>query len=125
MRRRWALANDRLSTTTNQSDENDFIFAPRFAWSIVRDTGKLETVSMKQLAWGLIGCGDIARRRVAPALRDLDDCDLVAVSRAQSELAESFGKEFGAKRWYPNSRELLLDEEIVAVYLATPVHLHS
>src|SRR5260370_31455882 len=80
---------------------------------------------MKQLAWGLIGCGDIARRRVAPALCDLDDCDLVAVSRAQSELAESFGKEFGAKRWYPNSRELLLDEEIVAVYLATPVHLHS
>ena len=80
---------------------------------------------MKQLAWGLIGCGDIARRRVAPALRDLDDCDLVAVSRARSELAESFGKEFGAKRWYPNSRELLLDEEIVAVYLATPVHLHS
>src|SRR6266851_4797038 len=80
---------------------------------------------MKQLAWGLIGCGDIARRRVAPALRDLDDCDLVAVSRARGELAESFAREFGARTWCSAWQELLVDAEIDAVYLATPVHLHS
>ena len=80
---------------------------------------------MKQLAWGLIGCGDIARRRVAPALRDLDDCDLVAVSRARGELAESFAREFGARKWCSAWQELLVDAEIDAVYLATPVHLHS
>ena len=28
---------------------------------------------MSVLHWGLIGCGDIARKRVAPAFRDLDD----------------------------------------------------
>ena len=27
---------------------------------------------MKQLRWGLIECGDIAQKRVAPALYDLD-----------------------------------------------------
>ena len=46
----------------------------------------------KKLAWGLIGCGDIARKRVAPALRDLDECDFVAVSRARSDLAASFAE---------------------------------
>ena len=28
---------------------------------------------MRKLKWGLIGCGDIARKRVAPALRELPE----------------------------------------------------
>jgi predicted dehydrogenase len=80
---------------------------------------------MRQVAWGLIGCGDIAQKRVAPAIRDLASCELIAVNRAQSELAASFAKQFGAKRWYLDWKKLLLDEEIDAVYLATPVHLHA
>ncbi len=75
--------------------------------------------------WGLIGCGDIARKRVAPAMRDSPVCELVAVSRAQANLAEAFAKEFGARRWYADWRDLLKDEEIDAVYIATPVHLHA
>lgn len=80
---------------------------------------------MKKLAWGLIGCGDIARKRIAPALRDLDECDLVAVNRARSEFAKSFAEEFGARKWFNSWQELLRDSEITAVYLATPVHLHA
>ena len=80
---------------------------------------------MKQLRWGLIGCGDIAQKRIAPALRESATCELVAVSRAQTELAESFAKQFGARKWYSDWKELLRDEEIDAVYIATPVHLHA
>jgi predicted dehydrogenase len=79
---------------------------------------------MEKVRWGLIGCGDIARKRVAPALRDTPSSELLAVSRAQSSLAESFAKQFGALRWYPDWRELLGDDEINAIYIATPVHLH-
>lgn len=77
------------------------------------------------LKWGLIGCGDISRKRVAPALRDLPNCDLVAVSRANFEQAESFAKEFGARKWYRDWTELIADEEVEAVYIATPVRLHA
>ncbi len=28
---------------------------------------------MKKLRWGLIGAGDIAKKRIAPALRDLEN----------------------------------------------------
>jgi predicted dehydrogenase len=77
-----------------------------------------------QVKWGLIGCGDIARKRVAPGLRDAAASELIAVSRAQSHLAESFAKEFGARKWYGDWRELLNDDEVDAVYIATPVHLH-
>jgi predicted dehydrogenase len=79
---------------------------------------------MTKLSFGLIGCGDISRKRVAPALRDLPNCELVAVSRAQAALAEAFANQFGAKRWYADWRELINDEELQAVYIATPVYLH-
>lgn len=79
---------------------------------------------MKKLKFGLIGCGDISQKRVAPAIRDLDNCELVAVNRARYELAEAFAREFGAKRWYRTWRELLKDEEVEAVYVATPHDQH-
>ncbi len=79
---------------------------------------------MKQLKWGLIGCGDIAKKRVAPALRDLGNCDFVAVNRAKYELAKPFAEQFGAKKWYRTWEELLSDNDIEAVYVATPVYLH-
>jgi predicted dehydrogenase len=80
---------------------------------------------MAVLRWGLIGCGDIARKRVAPALRDLENCRLAAVSRARVDLAEPFAREFGAGRWYGRWQDLLQDEQIQAVYIATPPHLHE
>jgi predicted dehydrogenase len=82
-------------------------------------------LNMKKVKWGLIGCGDIARKRVAPALRDLPACELTAVSRARSELAGTSAREFGAKKWYASWHGLLDDPEIEAVYIATPVYLHS
>jgi predicted dehydrogenase len=80
---------------------------------------------MAGVRWGLIGAGDIARKRVAPALRDLPNCDLVSVSRSRSDLAELSAKEFGAHRSYSDWREQIVDDEIDAVYIATPVYLHS
>ncbi|MFC1481822.1 Gfo/Idh/MocA family protein [Candidatus Neomarinimicrobiota bacterium] len=78
-----------------------------------------------KIRWGLIGCGDIARKRVAPAIRDLEQCDFLAVNRSRSERAKSFAEEFGARKWYDTWRELIADDEIDAIYIATPVDLHS
>lgn len=75
--------------------------------------------------WGIIGAGDIVRRRVAPAINDLPDCELTAIARANSDKAEEFAREFGAKRWYADWRELVKDDEVDAVYVATPVYLHA
>lgn len=80
---------------------------------------------MKKLTWGLIGAGDIVKKRVAPAINALENCQLVAVCRNRAELAQSFAKEFGAKKWFADWRELLADDEVGAVYIATPVFLHK
>ncbi len=86
---------------------------------------KLFCKIMKQLNWGLIGAGDISRKRIAPALCDLPNCNFVAVNRAQSQLAEEFAKKFGAKKWFAEWEDLIADDEIEAVYIATPVYLHA
>ena len=80
---------------------------------------------MTVVRWGLIGAGDIVRKRVGPALRDLANCELVSVSRSNASLAEDFAKEFGASKWFPNYREQIADADIDAVYIATPVFLHA
>src|SRR5262245_33979092 len=77
------------------------------------------------LKWGLIGAGDIVRKRIAPALRDLPNCNLIAVARNRAELAEKFAREFEIPRWYADWRELVNDPDIDAVYIATPVYLHA
>ncbi len=84
-------------------------------------------MSSKQnkLRWGLIGAGDIVRKRVAPALVNLDNCDFISVTRAREELTEKFAKEFAVKKWFRDWHDLIIDDEIDAVYIATPVYLHA
>jgi predicted dehydrogenase len=78
-----------------------------------------------RVRWGLIGCGDIAGRRVAPALRESRDSTLLAVARNRADLAADFAARHGASRWYADWRDLLGDGEVDAVYIATPVRLHA
>ncbi|HVD76360.1 MAG TPA: Gfo/Idh/MocA family oxidoreductase, partial [Vicinamibacteria bacterium] len=81
--------------------------------------------SAPAVRWGLIGCGDIAAKRVAPALRDSPGSTLMAVARARADRAAEFAERHGARRWYADWREVLSDREIDAVYVATPVRLHA
>ncbi len=80
---------------------------------------------MSVVGWGLVGCGDIAGRRVAAALGQAEGSALVTVARARAELAPAFAERHGARRWHADWREVLKDVEVDAVYLATPVRLHA
>jgi predicted dehydrogenase len=77
------------------------------------------------LGWGIIGAGDIVRKRVAPAIVELPNCDLVSVSRGRADLAAEFAAEFGVDNWYADWHEMLADDEVDAVYVASPVYLHA
>jgi 1,5-anhydro-D-fructose reductase (1,5-anhydro-D-mannitol-forming) len=66
---------------------------------------------MTVLRWGLIGCGDISERRVAPALRAAPGSALVAVARAQADRAAEFAARHGADRSFADWRELVRDDD--------------
>jgi predicted dehydrogenase len=80
---------------------------------------------MTTLRWGLVGAGDIVRKRVAAALRETKASELVAVSRRDAALAESTRAEFGCPQFFSDWRDLVRSSDIDAIYIATPVYLHA
>jgi len=75
--------------------------------------------------WGIIGCGNVAEYKGGPALYNVAGSELVAVMRRDAAKAADFAKRHGAKRHYSTVEELLADEEVNAVYIATPPHVHA
>ena len=79
---------------------------------------------MALLRWGILGCGDVAEHKGGPPLYTVDDSELIAVMRRDRAKAEAFAERHGAKRVYTDVDELLADDEINAVYIATHPYLH-
>ena len=76
---------------------------------------------------GLVGLGTISRRGILPHV-SLDDAEqlinLRAVCDLDAERAAGVAAEYGVPRWYRTIDELLLDPEVEAVLLATPIPAH-
>jgi predicted dehydrogenase len=73
--------------------------------------------------WGVIGSGGIARRRTIPeGIMKAEHAELVAVYDINAEVNNAVAKEFNAKA--VDSIEELINSDIDAVYIASPVSLH-
>lgn len=79
---------------------------------------------MSTINWGLVGCGDVARKRVAQAICAEPRSRLLAASRRSPEQLRQFCETFAVERSYTDAGELWADPDIDAVYIATPVHEH-
>ena len=76
------------------------------------------------MKFGIIGAGIIADVRMAPAIKEARGCELVAVQARDSEKARAFAAKHDVAHWYADWRELLANQEVDAVYIATPPFLH-
>ena len=79
---------------------------------------------MSVVRWGIVGPGRIADR-FASDLRRVANARLVAVASRSLATAESFVARHGAGRAYAGYQPLFDDEEVDAVYIATPHTLHA
>ncbi|MGC9316923.1 MAG: Gfo/Idh/MocA family protein [Armatimonadota bacterium] len=76
------------------------------------------------LQWAIVGCGDIANKRVAPAMVEDPGSELVALFSNTPERAEEMAQRFGARRAYSDLAAVLADDRVEAVYLASPPARH-
>ncbi len=81
------------------------------------------TVSNRTVRWGVAGPGRIATK-VAADFSYVEDAELVAVGSRSHERAEAFATTHGAARAHGSYRALLDDDEVDAVYIATPHPQH-
>ena len=80
---------------------------------------------MRKVKWGVIGAGGIADRRTLPGMMLSENSELVAVMEVNAELAEKLRAKYNAKYAYTSYEELLANDEIEAVYIASPVSCHK
>ncbi|WP_146119382.1 Gfo/Idh/MocA family protein [Blastopirellula marina] len=76
------------------------------------------------MRWGILGCGDVVRKRVAAAVQTATGSELLAVCRRDDAALRQFCADFSIPRGYPSADQMFADEEIDAVYIATPVDMH-
>jgi predicted dehydrogenase len=76
------------------------------------------------LKWAIIGLGDIARKRVGPAMMEDENSQPVAMFSNTLARAQEFCDLFGAQRAYDRIEDLWADEAVEAVYLASPHFRH-
>lgn len=74
--------------------------------------------------WGILGPGHIANK-FAEGLQVVPGAQLTAVASRSLEKATQFAKTFSAPKAYGNYSELLADETVQAVYIATPHTGHA
>lgn len=80
---------------------------------------------MKKIRFGVIGAGGIADRRTIPGMLAAEHAELVAVMEPDPVFAEALRKKHGAAYAFHTVEDILACDEVDAVYIATPVSLHS
>src|ERR1035437_813338 len=80
---------------------------------------------MKQINWGIIGCGNVTELKSGPAFNKVDHSRLVAVMRRDAAKAEDYAMRHNIPRWYSHADQLINDPEVNAVYIATPPNSHA
>jgi predicted dehydrogenase len=79
---------------------------------------------MDRVRLGVVGVGNIATLNV-PGYLEHDRCDVVALCDPRSEVLNQRAKEWEVAKTYTDLDELLADDEIDAVEILSPTHLHK
>jgi predicted dehydrogenase len=80
---------------------------------------------MADINWGIIGCGDVTELKSGPAFNKVEGSKLIAVMRRDAEKAADYATRHNVVKWYDDADKLMADNEINAVYIATPPAFHA
>ena len=81
----------------------------------------------KQIRWGILGTALIAREQVIPGMRKTPysrHARVTAIASRSLPQAEAVARELSIDKAYGSYEELLADNQIDAVYIPLPNHLH-
>lgn len=74
--------------------------------------------SARPVRWGILGAGRMAAK-IGPDIVASRDSEIVAVGARDADRARAFAERFGAKRSHGSYADLLADDEVDIVYVAT------
>lgn len=78
-----------------------------------------------KITWGILGCGDVTEKKSGPAFNKVKNSAIEAVMRRNAEKAADYAKRHDIDKWYSTADDLVNDEKINAIYIATPPSPHK
>ncbi|MEO1091004.1 MAG: Gfo/Idh/MocA family oxidoreductase [Pseudomonadota bacterium] len=81
--------------------------------------------ALADVAWGVIGCGDVVEHKSGPPLASAPGSRIAAVMRRDAGRAAAFAARMGVPAWYDDVDALLADPNVNAIYVATPTNSHA
>jgi len=81
--------------------------------------------TLKQVNWGIIGCGDVTEVKSGPAFNKVKNSRLVAVTRRDAHKARDYAERHGVPTHYSDADQLIDDPDVNAIYVATPPGSHA
>jgi len=85
----------------------------------------METDMKKIINWGILGAGGIAKRRTLPAMNQVGNARILAIMDKRYDELVQLSKEYNIPYIYEKEEDLLENQEIDAVYVASPVSFHK
>ena len=76
------------------------------------------------LGWGVVGCGDVVEHKSGPAIGHAPRSDMVLVMRRDGAAARDFARRHGVARWTGAAQQVIDDDAVDIVYVATPPSSH-
>jgi 1,5-anhydro-D-fructose reductase (1,5-anhydro-D-mannitol-forming) len=77
-----------------------------------------------RVRWGIVGCGDVTEVKSGPGFQKADGSSLVAVMRRDRSKAADYARRHGVPRVHARAEDLIDDDDVDAVYIATPPSSH-
>ncbi len=79
----------------------------------------------KTIGWSIVGTSGWADSTFGPAIAAADSADFVGAVGSDINNAKAYILKHGARLAYPAMEEMLADEAVEAVWIATPNHMHA
>ncbi|MFT4928916.1 MAG: 1,5-anhydro-D-fructose reductase (1,5-anhydro-D-mannitol-forming) [Phenylobacterium sp.] len=81
-------------------------------------------MSKPLIRWGIIGCGNVTELKSGPAYQKTAGFELAAVMRRDRAKAEDYATRHGVSAFYSDADDIINNDDIDAVYIATPPDSH-
>ena len=82
-------------------------------------------MKLHKVIWGVIGAGDVCEKKSAPAMRKIAHSEIKVVMRRNLAKAEDYARRHHIPTWTNDLDEVLADDEVNAIYIATPPDTHA
>lgn len=82
-------------------------------------------MTTNEIRWGILGCGDVTEVKSGPALQKAARSSVAAVMRRDGAKAKDYAARHNVATWYDDADALVADENVNAIYIATPPSSHA